>query len=336
MLQQTRVAQADPFYRRFVRRFPTVHALARAPAPEVLKAWEGAGYYARARHLHRAAREVVARRAGALPRTARELARLPGVGPYIAAAVASLAFGEPVVALEANGLRVAARWTAERGDVRRAPVRRRLARWLADRLPPDRAGPFNEALMELGETVCRPRAPRCGACPVAAWCRARRTLPDPSVLPYRRPPRDKPRVEASVVALRRGGRWLVVRRPETGLLGGLWEFPGGKIEPGERPEAAARRELREETGLAAGPLEPRGVVPHEYSHFSVRLHLFAGRAGPGRPRTAGRPYRWASPAEVRRLPLPRATVKALDRLVRWRSRGTASPGSGSRRGRTAA
>jgi A/G-specific adenine glycosylase len=330
LLQQTRVAQAIPYYERFLWRFPDVESLARASPEEVLKLWEGAGYYARARNLHRTAQQIVAERGGKLPRTAAELAKLPGIGPYIADAIASLAFGERAVALEANGRRVAARWLAERGDPRRPAIALQLRNALARSMPPDRPGPFNEALMELGETICLPAHPRCTECPVSEFCRAYRELPDPSVLPMRPARRPRPHVHAAVVALESKGRWLVQRRTAPGLLEGLWEFPGGKIEPGETPEGAARRELREETGLSAPRLEARGEVHHAYSHFSVDLHLFVAhrRAEPS-PTSADR--RWVTLTELDRLPLPTATRKMLPMLDR-----PASPGSGSRRGRTRA
>ena len=335
LLQQTRVAQAIPYFERFLRRFPDPATLARASEGAVLKAWEGAGYYARARRLREAARQVVDRHGGELPRRVDDLEALPGVGPYIARAVASLAFGAPIVALEANGLRVAARWALEPGDPARPAVRRRLAATLAADLPPSEAGDFNEAIMELGETICRPAAPRCPVCPVARWCRARRELPDPGSIPHRRGRRERPHVLAAVVAVEARCHWLVQRRPAGGLLGGLWEFPGGKIRPGEAPATAARRELREETGLDADRLDRIGVVRHAYSHFSVDLHLFRARvAGPPAPTRPGR--RWVTPAGFARLPRPRATQKAVALLLRRPRdrRGGASPGSGSRRGRT--
>lgn len=336
LLQQTRVAQATPYYARFLREFPTVRALARASEERVLKAWEGAGYYARARHLHAAARIVVRDHGGRLPRTADELRRLPGIGPYIAAAIASLAFGAPDLALDANGRRVLARWTLEWGDPRRPEVERRLAGWARERVPAGRAGKFNEALMELGETLCLPRAPRCDVCPLTPVCRARQETPDPGAIPTRGRPRPKPRVVAAVVAVERRGRWLVLLRPSSGLLGGLWEFPGGKLQPGEGPLAAARRELQEETGLAAGRLERLGLIHHEYSHFHVALHLFRSRSERGRVRAHGRRHRWVGGAALRRLALPRATLKMLPYLTRAPGSDRAYRGSGSRPGRTAA
>ncbi len=315
LLQQTRVAQALPYFERFTARFPTVRSLAEASEEEVLKLWEGAGYYARARNLHRGAREVVERHGGRLPRRAEELARLPGVGPYISAAIASLAFHAPLLALEANGLRVGARWTAETGDIRRPRARARVTRTLEALLPPTSAGRFNEALMELGETICLPRRPHCDQCPVAKFCHAVKELPDPGALPRSRRPTRKPTVEAAVVAVHRDGHWLVQRRPPSGLLGGLWEFPGGKLRAGESPEKAARRELEEETGLKVAALAPAGVLRHEYSHFKVRLHLFfLARADRGRWGRPGPSRRWVTDSEFARLPRPTATIRAMERF----------------------
>jgi A/G-specific adenine glycosylase len=311
LLQQTRVAQAIRYYDRFLRRFPNLGALARARESSVLKVWEGAGYYARARNLRRAARSLLAAGRTTLPSSRAELERLPGVGPYIAAAVASLAFGEPVPALEANGVRVVARLSGETGDVRRPAVRRRLEERLGAWLAREDPGAFNEAIMELGETLCLPRAPRCPQCPVARHCVARRDLPDPGALPVIGTRAPKPRVRGALAAIVRGRRVLVLRRPPNGLLGGLWEFPGGKIEPGERPRDAARRELEEETGLRAARLERVGIVRHSYSHFDVELHLYRGRANGGRVRSPDRrAHRWVTAAEFARLPRPGATIKA--------------------------
>ncbi len=329
LLQQTRVEQARPYFDRFVAWFPSVGALARAPREAVLRVWQGAGYYARARHLHDAARQVAGDGAGVFPRGRDAWATLPGVGPYIAAALASQVDGEAVVAMDANVARVASRWFLETGDVRSARVRARLAARLATFLPRDRPGAFNEALMELGETICRPTAPSCPDCPVRRSCRAARELDDPGAIPRRPPSRPKPHVRAAVVVVERGGRWWMQRRPDRGFLGGLWEFPGGKIEPRESPEAAARRELAEETGLRVGPLRTAGIVRHAYSHFSVDLHVFVG-AAPASARP-GSPGRWVAPGELGSLPIARGTGKIVSRI---RGAGTVFPGSGSDPGRT--
>ena len=314
LLQQTRVAQAAPYFTRFVDRFPTVGDLARARLEDVLKAWEGAGYYARARHLHAAAQRVHRERGDRVPASPAELERLPGVGPYIANAIAAIAFDVPVLALEANGLRVGARWTAEPGDLRRAAPRARVEGALRDLLPRRGSGDFNEALMELGETVCLPAHPLCRECPVAAYCRARQELPDPSVLPRRSLRRPRPTVHAAIVAVRNRGRWLVQRRAPTGFLGGLWELPGGKLEAGETALEAARRELREETGLVARTLRVVGTVRHEYSHFKVELEVV--RATVDGPAHLPRALRWVTEEEFAALPRPKATVKVMDLLGR--------------------
>jgi A/G-specific adenine glycosylase len=330
LLQQTRVAQAIPYYERFLAEFPTVADLAAAPRERVLKVWQGAGYYARARHLHEAARRLVAHHEGRLPERVEELEELPGIGPYIARSIAALAFDVPTFALEANGVRVGARWIRAEGDVRSPAVRREIAAALAAELPADAPGAFVEAIMELGETLCAPEHPRCPECPIAWGCRAHLELDDPSSLPTRRPPRRRPHLRAAVVVLEdERGRWLLQRRPPEGLLGGLWEFPGGKIASGESPRATAERELREETGGRARALTRVGLVHHAYSHFTVDLEVFRGMARPPLPvRRAGR--RWVAPAEVPRLALPKATEKML-RLLGSRSPAGTTPPEGTPR-----
>ncbi|MCI4322509.1 MAG: A/G-specific adenine glycosylase [Thermoplasmata archaeon] len=311
LLQQTRVATAVRYYDRFLRQFPTVQALARASEGQVLKAWEGAGYYGRARNLRRAAQEIVRRHGGKLPQDVEALEELPGFGPYTAAAVGSLAFGLPVAALEANGMRVLSRYFGIRGDVTLAPNQRRLRSALQGWVHQGPSGPMNEAVMELGETVCAPQSPRCPECPLERGCVLRRERWDPRSVPGRPRKPPVPRVSASIAIIDRNGRWYVQRRPGEGLLGGLWEFPGGKIQPDESPIEACRREVREETGWTPTRLRLLGTVQHDYTHLHVTLHVFGSRcaaSAPG-PRT-GTGRRWVDPATFARLPIPRATQKA--------------------------
>ena len=234
MLQQTRAEAVAPRYEAFLSRFPTVEALAAADEEAVLKAWEGMGYYSRARNLRRAAMEVVRR--GEFPQSAKELQTLPGVGAYTAAAVASIAYHEAAPALDGNQARVLSRLLAFEGTVDTPQRLRAQAEALIDR---ERPGDYNQALMDLGSGVCTPRAPKCGLCPVAAFCAAR-AGGDAESYPHLPPPIARREVEVTVVLAYLGGRVLVRRRPSKGLLAGLWEFPNfseGTLEdtlPGAR------------------------------------------------------------------------------------------------------
>ncbi len=314
MLQQTRVETAIAYYRRFLERFPTVARLAAAQPEEVLKAWEGLGYYARARNLHRAARALVERHGGRLPPEPEAFRTLPGVGDYTAAAVYSIAFGRPLAAVDGNVRRVLARLLALGLAVDSAAGGRRIRETAERLLDRDRPGDFNQALMELGALVCTPRRPACPGCPLRALCRAGRSG-TAAHYPRKAPARPVPTVPVAVGVIFKDGRVLVTRRPEAGLLGGLWEFPGGKIEPGEAPLEACRRELAEETGLAVEGLEPLGIVRHAYSHLRVVIHAFRCRFAAGRVRLrSAAAHRWVSPARLGELALPQATRRLLPLL----------------------
>ena len=311
MAQQTRIAVVRERYEGFLIRFPDIHSLAAAELDTVLKAWEGMGYYARARNLHRAANEVVKQHGGLLPQEPKALRELPGVGSYTAGAIASLAFGRPEPAVDGNVRRVMSRLldlaspSAARLDLE---VRGLLSEAEA---PP---GEVNQALMDLGGEVCKPRIPRCEQCPVADAClaRARGTQAD---RPGRKPRRDLPHHPIAVAVVRRRARILIGKRPTEGLLGGLWEFPGGKIEPGETPETAAARELREEMCIEAVIGRPIAVVPHAFSHFRITLHAFEAVWTAGEP--CGRAvseWKWVKPGELRDYAFPAANRPILEQV----------------------
>jgi A/G-specific adenine glycosylase len=316
MLQQTQVATVIPYYRAFIRRLPTVAALARADLHAVLSLWEGLGYYARARNLHRAARLVVARHGGRLPDRAAELTCLPGLGDYAAAAIASIAFGEPVPAVDGNVLRVCARFWGIAEDVRRGAVRRRIR----DRLTPliRRADPscFNQALMELGALICRPRRPLCGRCPLSPDCVAR-AADRTAELPVKAPtPRRLPVRDCVAGLVERRGRVLILRRGEERLLGGLWTFPGGRRRPQETRRQAAARAVRGATGLAVRVGAVAATLRHAYSHFRMTLTAFrCALAGAGRRRPA-RPGRWVRPVALARYPMDRASRRLAGLMAR--------------------
>jgi A/G-specific adenine glycosylase len=318
MLQQTRAETVVPYYERFLESFPTVEELADAPLEEVLKAWEGLGYYARARNLHAAARRVVAGLGGQFPDTFEGLLALPGVGRYIGGAVASIAFGQDVAAVDGNARRVLCRVFEVREDVTRSGVQRKLDTLAAGLLPPGRAGAFNEALMELGATVCTPRAPLCDRCPLRDLCRAY-AAGDPEPLPLRRPRRQIPHYDvAAAVTARADGRVLVAQRNVDDMLGGLWEFPGGKREDGETLPECLVREMREELGVTVAVDEQLTVVRHAYTHFRITLHAFHCRLVDGEPRCLDcAAFRWVTLAELDGLPMSVADRRVALALSEW-------------------
>ena len=315
MLQQTRVETVIPYWERFLARFPSVEALAEADLEAVYGMWAGLGYYSRARNLHAAARAIVERHGGALPSEPSLLRELPGVGRYTAGAIASIAFGRPEPVLDGNVERVLARILPVREDVKAKAGAARLWAAAAALAGGPSPGDVNQALMELGALVCTPRAPRCLACPVRAHCAAQ-AEGDAELLPVR-PARSAPRPVRAVAALvLRGGRALFVKRPAGGLLGGLWELPGGELARGEKPDDAVRRHLRERTGLELDALAPAGEVEHVFTHRHLRLRLFRADAAPGRVRLDGiEAHRWLAPARAGELAHGTLLAKALRRAL---------------------
>ncbi len=313
MLQQTQVATATPYFERFVVRYRTVEALAAAPLDDVLVLWEGLGYYSRARNLHRAAQAVVAEHGGRIPETAAAFGALPGVGPYTTAAVLSLAFGAPLAVLDGNVVRVLARAFAVPADSKAPRTRAMLQDLSTALLDAGRPGRWNEAIMELGATVCTPKNPACAVCPLNGVCQAL-ALGMPEAFPVVPPRKAVPRAVVSVgLVMDDAGRVLMQRRPEDVMLGGLWEFPGGKVEPGETPAEACARELHEELGITVAVGREVAVVGHTYSHLRVRLHAFRCRITAGEPKTVtGEPMRWLGPDELDSVAVPRASRKVVE------------------------
>lgn len=281
MLQQTQIATVIPYYERWLQRFPTVAELAAAPLDDVLKLWEGLGYYSRARNLHAAARLLVAEHGGQLPQTAAALRALPGIGPYTAGAIASIAFDRQTAVVDGNVVRVLSRVYDIAADVTLPAVKRELWELAEGLVPPARPGEFNQALMELGQLVCTPVEPHCAACPLHDVCLARQRGTQYE-RPVRPPRRRTPHydVVAGIIwqeAPAPAGRFLIAKRPLDGLLGGLWEFPGGKVEAGERFEQALQREIEEELAVEIAVQEPLCVIAHAYTHFRITLHAFCAR-----------------------------------------------------------
>ncbi len=348
LLQQTRVEQALPYYKKFLRKFPSVEALAASNVNEVLKAWEGAGYYARARNLHRAANIIVEKYGGKIPANKAALAALPGFGPYTTAAVLSLAFGKDYAVLDGNVERVLCRVFAVKQEAGKAETKKWLQnkaqellldgkeRWKRRRrhgtVSQEIRGysrSFNLALMDVGATVCTPKKPDCQKCPFKSLCLAHQEGGE-EAYPVRKKGRKIPHYEVAVGVIRRQGRVLILQRPFEKFLGGLWELPGGKREKEETLREACKREIREETGLKvrAGPLIAR--VKHAYSHFKITMYAFdcteirsrnanahgerKGRQPVARALDDHVQAKWVPLARVRKYAFPAANRKVFERL----------------------
>ncbi len=304
MLQQTQITTVLPYFQRWMECFPTVQTLAEASLDEVLKQWEGLGYYSRARNLHAAAKIVVEDYKGHMPSSVKELLLLPGIGRYTAGAVASIAFGQSAPVLDGNVIRVFSRLTDLDEDISKGKTQRFLWQLAGDLVPEERPGDYNQALMEVGQLVCQPGIPHCADCPLSELCLARErgTVEQRPV----RPPRKRT-PHYDVVA---GVIWkieehsatapfLIARRPLSGLLGGLWEFPGGKQEQGESLAQALRREICEELALDISVGEQLTVVKHAYTHFRITLHAFHAWANGGEAQDIGvAGHAWVSMADL--------------------------------------
>jgi A/G-specific adenine glycosylase len=304
MLQQTRVETVIPYFQRWMERFPDLASLAQASEQEVLSQWEGLGYYSRARNLHRAARQVMDTLGGAIPRDVHSLGRLPGVGRYTAGAIASIAFGGDAAALDGNIRRVLARVFNVTEPARSPAGERRLWELAEAHLPPGRAGEYNQALMDLGAMICTPRAPDCPRCPLFDFCQAR-ILGIQEERPVGQKKLPTPHYTVTAAVIHRNGHILIAQRPSQGLLGGLWEYPGGKQQPGEDLPACLQREIAEEldAGICVGAQV--GVYRHAYTHFRVTLHAFhCALEGEKPPRPVQvQDLRWVTPDELSGYPM---------------------------------
>lgn len=318
LLQRTRVVSGGPYYERFLERFPDVRSLAHAPEEDVLRAWEGLGFYRRARNLHAAARAIAEDYGGVIPHDAVALETLPGIGPYTAGAIASIAFSERVAAVDGNATRVLARLYAIEDDVTRGPGDARIRDLARSLVPAERPGEFNQALMELGATVCHPRAPDCCRCPLEACCLARRRGIEVS-LPRR--PRARQMITVPVVfaLLESKGRVLLIPRPPGGLLAGLWSLPGG-----EKPLRTDDREILVATVLAqtglrtqVGPRVTR--INQMFSHRRWAGAIY--RCEPMNPEGIAPPARWVDRGELASLPVVPAHRKTIEAEARLASIG---------------
>lgn len=318
MLQQTQVATATPYFLRWINALPTIAALAKADIDEVLKLWEGLGYYARARNFHKAARIVMEKHAGALPATLDELRSLPGVGPYTASAVASIAFGVRTGAIDGNVKRVLSRLHALL-----AADDAELAVLAEASLPPEQAGAYNEAMMELGATVCKPRQPLCPACPLKSSCQAY-AHGNPMNFPAAKPKARVPtQTWITLVLTRHDGAQRMRRRPMSGLLGGLWEYPSVKVEiHGDAPPASIKT-LAWDAGLSIDALLSLGEVRHAFTHFKLSRPVYLA-LHPTPESLHMSDCVWIAPGDMQHLALTRSDQKIcqLVEMAQGASRAT--------------
>ncbi len=316
MLQQTRIETVIPYYQRWIRLFPTLSNLASASQQDVLTAWEGMGYYSRARNLHKAAQVVINEYGGQVPRQPEALRRLPGVGRYTAGAIASIAFGLDEPVLEGNIRRLLARLFNITEPARSIQSERRLWKLVADHLPSGEAGAYNQALMDLGALICTPRLPNCPHCPLAGLCQACQ-LGVQEQRPVTLPRRTIPHINVAAAVIERDGNYLITQRPAEGLLGSMWEFPGGKLQPGENLAACLEREIREELAASIQIGNLFGVYHHAYTHFRVTLHAFCCHlSGSSQPVARQvRDLRWTAPAELSTYPMGKIDRQIASRLL---------------------
>ncbi|MEZ4667168.1 MAG: A/G-specific adenine glycosylase [Anaerolineae bacterium] len=315
MLQQTQVETVKPYYERFLSVFPTVHDLAKAPLDHILKMWEGLGYYSRARNLHQTACIVSRDFKGQFPKTVDELLKLPGIGRYSAGAIASIAFGQSVPVLDGNVIRVFSRLMDLEDDVTQPSVKANLWKLAEDWLPSTRPGDYNQSLMELGRLICKPRTPLCSDCPVSPHCKAY-VSGTQSQRPVKKRKAVTPHYDVTAGMIwNEKGELLIAQRPLDGLLGGLWEFPGGKVENGETLPDCLRRELREELAIEIEVGELFAVVHHAFTHFKITLHTFTCRYLSGQPQALGvHAWAWVPPADLAKYAFGKADRQVISEL----------------------
>lgn len=330
MLQQTQMERGVAYFERWMRRFPDIESVARASEDEIMKAWEGLGYYSRARNLHAAAAMIVREMGGVFPSDPERIRTLPGIGEYSAGAIASVAFNLPVPAVDANVERIFSRLCDIDTPLKSANAKRFIRDKVMELMPEGKARLFNQALMEFGALVCS-KKPDCTRCPVPEFCEAKRL----GVQNERPAPGKKAEYSTLDVVtglLCRDGKIFIQKRPEFGVWAGLWEFPGGCMEPGETPEEALYREFMEETELAVSITGKIGVVRHSYTTCRVTLHGFFCTASGLDSGTASMTLhaaskgKWVSPLELQDFAFPAGSRKLLD-LVEKAGWNTAPPGS---------
>lgn len=323
MLQQTQVKTVLPYFERWMKALPTIEAVARASEERILKLWEGLGYYTRARNLHKAAKVIVEKHNGKFPQNLTDIRALPGIGRYTAGAIASIVFNQAEPIVDGNVIRVLARWTNFRKNTRDKKNLESIWSQAKALIPKSDARNFNQALMEFGALVCTPKNPACEKCPLQSVCKAYKAGTVDS-LPNRGPSTRKIAITVALAIIRHPdahkdpaklNKFFIQKRQHKGLMGGLWEFPGGKLEPHETPEQALHREIKEELGITLKNPRPFMNIKHAYTRYTVDLHCFLADHVDGKIKATAQDHRWATMEEMKKLPFPAANVKLIKKLL---------------------
>jgi A/G-specific adenine glycosylase len=314
MLQQTQVATVVDYFNRFIERFPTVEKLARARQDSVLKLWEGLGYYSRGRNLHRGAKMIVADYSGRLPDTVDELQKIPGIGRYTAGAIASIAFAKPAPILDGNVIRVLCRVFRIKGNPKDTATKNHLWEQADALVHAKQPGLMNEAMMELGALICTPVNPQCLLCPLNKHCQAYRHG-EQDKLPARQKQSKLPHYTIVVGIVYKDDKILIDKRRQNVLLGGLWEFPGGKKRKVESFKDAVAREVKEETGVTVEVGKRLCIVKHAYSHFKITLHAYICGYKNGTAKPLGcDAVKWSTVPNLKKFAFPAANIKIIRQL----------------------
>ena len=315
MLQQTQVVTVIPYYKRWMKSFPTISSLAKAPLDKVLKHWEGLGYYSRARNIHKTAKEIVSNHKGKFPKEFDEILKLPGIGRYSAGAITSIAFDAPNPVLDGNVIRVITRLFAVKENVSDQKVINKLWKKSEELLSPRNPGDFNQAMMEIGALICTPTSPLCTKCPLKRNCKAHlkgkeESFPVKTKIQYEK-------MDVAIGIIRRKGKILIQKRPLKSRMGGLWEFPGGKLEKDEKPETGLVRELREELDVQIKVGKKYQTIRHAYTRFRVTLHPFECTIKKGNPKPiSSSELNWISPSKLIDYAFPSANKKLIPELIK--------------------
>ncbi len=307
MLQQTQVDTVIPYYERWLKKYPILEKVAQASEDDILKLWEGLGYYARARNFHNACQEVLEHHHGKVPSDPHIFSTLKGVGPYTLAAVQSIAFQKPLPSIDGNIKRIVSRLL--RLDEPPSKALSHIGCFLQKNISQKNPGDFNQALMDIGATICLPKNPKCPECPLSLACEAFQ-FKQTHIYPMAEEKAPRPHYRAAVGVVWKGGKLLISKRKSEGFLGGLWEFPGGKIKMGESAKLCAEREVKEEVGVDVEAVKSVGVIEHAYTHFSIEMEGFLCRYLKGKPQTLDcAAWKWVSFPELKKFAFPTANRK---------------------------